>query len=158
MANLLFTNALQAKLNALPSDAPHKNVRVLAAHPGYSSTNLQNGRFPLSDWVNSLFAMSAADGALSQTFGKSLTKPPLTYLPSFSSYDSSDHSTVTAAVDPRAAATPLRKYIGPCFALFGIVPIAQTPLTTLRKKPEAEDALWKLSVELTGADLPFGQE
>jgi hypothetical protein len=154
MANLLFTNALQAKIDALPAGAPHKNVRVLAVHPGYSATNLQAGKIPLADVANNLFAMSAADGALSQTFGESHVHP-------FTSYSCLTGRLLrvvcTAAVDPRAAATPLKKYIGPYFLSFG-VPTAQTPLTTLRKKPEAEEVLWKLSVELTGVDLPFGQQ
>lgn len=158
MANLLFTNALQAKINALPAGAPHKNVRVLAVHPGYSATNLQTGKFPLSDMANSLFAMSAADGALSQTFGESLhVHLPRAFSLCLIGRIYCISCVLIAAVDPRAAATPLKKYIGPYFLSFG-VPTAQTPLTTLRKKPEAEEVLWKLSVELTGADLPFGQQ
>lgn len=67
LANLLFTHELQKRLAAR-----HPSVIATAAHPGYSATNLQataaEGRGPLAAWSarwgNSLFAQSAAAGAL----------------------------------------------------------------------------------------------
>lgn len=66
----MFNYALEAKIKELPETSPHKNIEVYAVHPGYSATNLQTDRFPLYDIANSLFAMTASEGALSQIYGK----------------------------------------------------------------------------------------
>lgn len=64
LANLLFTAELQRRLMAAGS-----TVRALAAHPGYSATNLQSHHAnPLMNgvmWIgNKVIATSAAQGAL----------------------------------------------------------------------------------------------
>lgn len=55
-ANVLFTYALNKKLIASGNS---KNIISIAVHPGYSSTNLQRGRFPMWEQLNALFAMKA---------------------------------------------------------------------------------------------------
>ncbi len=68
MANLLFTYELQRKLEAAKAD-----VISVAAHPGYSATNLQfvgpqlEGsafRARMAGWMNNIFAQSAYMGSL----------------------------------------------------------------------------------------------
>lgn len=68
VANLLFTFELQRRLAAAGS-----SVIAVAAHPGYSATNLQNAgpqmsgsnfTIALNNFANSLIAQSAAMGAL----------------------------------------------------------------------------------------------
>lgn len=66
---MLFTNALRRRLRKDPS----KVVHTLAVHPGYASTNLQHNRFPMWELLNSISAMPAADGALSQIYGNTPT-------------------------------------------------------------------------------------
>ncbi|MBI1278396.1 MAG: SDR family NAD(P)-dependent oxidoreductase [Anaerolineaceae bacterium] len=72
LANLLFTYELQRQFEAHQSD-----VIAVAAHPGYSATNLQFGaarmygsvlRERVMQVANSLFAQSAAMGALPTLF------------------------------------------------------------------------------------------
>jgi NAD(P)-dependent dehydrogenase (short-subunit alcohol dehydrogenase family) len=57
LANLLFTRALQRRLRANGDD-----IKVTAAHPGYSATNLQNNLGPLRR-ANGVFAQAAGVGA-----------------------------------------------------------------------------------------------
>ena len=68
MANLLFTYELQRKLEAIKAD-----VISVAAHPGYSATNLQfvgpqlEGsafRARMAGWMNNILAQSAYMGSL----------------------------------------------------------------------------------------------
>lgn len=72
LANLLFAYELQRKLAAQPS-----TTRSIAAHPGYSATHLQlvsaeMQSSSLQKWLNqtanTLFAQSAAQGALSELY------------------------------------------------------------------------------------------
>jgi NAD(P)-dependent dehydrogenase (short-subunit alcohol dehydrogenase family) len=58
LANMSFTLELARRLAARGS-----HVRVTAAHPGYTSTDLQRTA-PLARFFNPLLAMKAADGAL----------------------------------------------------------------------------------------------
>jgi NAD(P)-dependent dehydrogenase (short-subunit alcohol dehydrogenase family) len=58
LANMLFTRELARRLAARGS-----HVRVTAAHPGYTSTDLQR-TFPLARFFNPIVAMKAEDGAL----------------------------------------------------------------------------------------------
>ena len=123
LANLLFTLELQRRLTAVGSP-----VRALAAHPGYSATNLQgrtgnriaDGGMRLA---NVVIAQSDARGAL----------PTL------------------------AAATrdlPGGSYLGPD----GFREMRGYPVLVGRSAaagdPELARRLWEASVELTGTDLP----
>jgi NAD(P)-dependent dehydrogenase (short-subunit alcohol dehydrogenase family) len=123
LANLLFTLELQRRLTAAGSP-----VRALAAHPGYSATNLQgrtgnrvaDGGMRLANLV---IAQSDARGAL----------PTL------------------------AAATrdlPGGSYLGPD----GFQEMRGYPVLVGRSAaagdPELARRLWEASVELTGTDLP----
>lgn len=58
LANLLFTFELQRRLAAM--NAP---VQVMAAHPGWTATNLQDGIFG-AGFFNAIFAQTPARGAL----------------------------------------------------------------------------------------------
>jgi NAD(P)-dependent dehydrogenase (short-subunit alcohol dehydrogenase family) len=65
-ANLMFTFELNRRLNASTNS---RHLSAYAVHPGYSATNLQNGRFPGWEWANQNLAMSAELGCLSQVYG-----------------------------------------------------------------------------------------
>ena len=58
LANLLFTPELRKRLAAAGA-----SLRVTAAHPGWTSTNLQQ-HASMAERLNPLFAMKAPDGAL----------------------------------------------------------------------------------------------
>jgi NAD(P)-dependent dehydrogenase (short-subunit alcohol dehydrogenase family) len=64
LANTLFAHELNHRLAAIGNP---RNLSSVSVHPGYSSTNLQTGRFPLAEYFNAAFAMPAAYGALAQT-------------------------------------------------------------------------------------------
>ena len=80
LANLLFTLALDRRLSAAGSP-----VRALAAHPGYSATNLQShyGN-PVVDRLlglgNRLFAQRAEMGALSTVYAATQDLPGASYV------------------------------------------------------------------------------
>jgi NAD(P)-dependent dehydrogenase (short-subunit alcohol dehydrogenase family) len=80
LANLLFTLALDRRLSG--ADSP---VRALAAHPGYSATNLQShyGN-PVVDRLlglgNRLFAQSAEMGALPTVYAATQDLPGASYV------------------------------------------------------------------------------
>jgi NAD(P)-dependent dehydrogenase (short-subunit alcohol dehydrogenase family) len=80
LANLLFTMALERRLSAAGSP-----VRALAAHPGYSATNLQShyGN-PVVDRLlglgNRLFAQSAEMGALPTVYAATQDLPGASYV------------------------------------------------------------------------------
>ena len=72
LANLLFTGELQRRL-----DRAHLAVKAMAAHPGYSNTNLQSAsakmkgqsfQATVTDRMNDVMAQSAAMGALPTLF------------------------------------------------------------------------------------------
>jgi NAD(P)-dependent dehydrogenase (short-subunit alcohol dehydrogenase family) len=75
LANVLFALELERRLRAAGS-----NVKSLAAHPGYSATNLQSAAPPLVDRAvmavtNRLLAQSAEMGALPELYAA--TRPSL---------------------------------------------------------------------------------
>ncbi|MGV0744922.1 oxidoreductase [Mycolicibacterium sp. XJ870] len=122
LANLMFTSELQRRLTA--SGSP---VRALAAHPGYSATNLQGqtgNRFGTKVWTtaNRLMASDADFGARQTLFAVSQDLPGDTF-------------------------------IGPRYAQFGpSQPVGRSPLA---RKVETQKALWELSEELTETSYPL---
>lgn len=80
LANLLFILELQHRLQADGS-----RIRALAAHPGYSATNLQSGlghpvKDALMSLANKLVAQSAEMGALPTLFAASQELPGASYV------------------------------------------------------------------------------
>lgn len=80
LANLLFTYELQRKLEAIKAD-----VISVAAHPGYSATNLQfvgpqlEGsafRTRMAGWMNNILAQSAYMGSLPNLYAGSAPDVP----------------------------------------------------------------------------------
>jgi NAD(P)-dependent dehydrogenase (short-subunit alcohol dehydrogenase family) len=122
LANLLFTSELQRKLSAAGSP-----VRALAAHPGYSATNLQGhtgNRFGSRIWDagNRIFATDADFGA---------------------------RQTLYAA----AADLPGDTFVGPRLLMRGrTTPQWRTPLARNRR---TATGLWTLSEQLTGVEFPL---
>lgn len=122
LANLLFTSELQRRLDAV--DSP---IRAVAAHPGYSHTNLQgaSGRKlgdALMSAVTRVFATSAEFGA---------------------------RQTLYAA----ARHLPGDTFVGPRFGSLGRT---QAVGRSRRARDAATAArLWELSEELTGTKFPL---
>jgi NAD(P)-dependent dehydrogenase (short-subunit alcohol dehydrogenase family) len=122
LANLLFTSELQRRLSA--SGSP---VRALAAHPGYSATNLQGqtgGKFgpKLMATANRVFATDPEFGARQTLFAASQDVPG----------DS---------------------FIGPRFGMRGPTqPVGRSPLA---KRADTAKALWALSEQLTDTAYPL---
>jgi len=133
LANLLFTCELQKRIEKKHGAAGgHPPVLAVAAHPGYSATELQGkgasmGGSKLEGWFmrmgNSVLAQSAAMGAM---------------------------PTLRAAVDPDVKGG---EYFGPS----GFMEIAGPPklvsCSAAAKDPESARMLWDKSVELTGVDF-----
>jgi NAD(P)-dependent dehydrogenase (short-subunit alcohol dehydrogenase family) len=122
LANLLFTMELQRRLTAAGSP-----LKALAAHPGWSATNLQGqtgNRFgtAFARISNRLVATDAAFGARQTLYAASQDLPGNTY-------------------------------IGPRYAARG--PSGPTWRTPLAKDSRKAQALWKLSEELTGTEFPL---
>lgn len=122
LANLLFTSELQRRLDTAGSP-----VQALAAHPGYSATNLQGqtgSRFGSQIWDagNRLLATDADFGARQTLYAASQTVPG----------DS---------------------FIGPRFAMRG--PTGQGWRSPLARDRDKARALWALSEELTGVEFPL---
>lgn len=121
LANLLFTSELQKRLDAAGSP-----LRALAAHPGFSHTNLQgaSGR-KLGDAVVSfgtrLIATDADFGARQTLYAASQDLPGNTY-------------------------------VGPRFGYVG--PTRSVGRSRRAKNAVAAAALWELSEQLTGAEFP----
>ncbi|KMO73923.1 Benzil reductase ((S)-benzoin forming) [Mycolicibacterium chubuense] len=122
LANLLFTSELQRKLTAAGSP-----VRALAAHPGYSATNLQGqtgSRFGsrIYDAGNQFFATDADFGARQTLYATAQDLPGDTF-------------------------------VGPRFAMRGPTGAAwRTPAARNRAKAAA---LWTLSEQLTEVEFPL---
>jgi NAD(P)-dependent dehydrogenase (short-subunit alcohol dehydrogenase family) len=122
LANLLFTRELQHRL-----DAAGSNITSLAAHPGYSATNLQGhigtglGSRVL-DLGSNILATSADFGARQTLFAASQDLPG----------DS---------------------FIGPKFAMRG--PTGNAQRSPLAKDDKTARALWALSEQLTGTTFPL---
>ncbi|KUH86201.1 MULTISPECIES: oxidoreductase [unclassified Mycobacterium] len=118
LANLLFTKDLQRRLTAAGSP-----VKAIAAHPGYSATNLQGqtgNKFGTRFWLagNRLFATSAEFGA---------------------------RQTLYAVAEDLPGDT----FVGPRFGSRG--PTGPTPLRSpLARDARTATALWELSEQLTG--------
>ncbi|MBN3458089.1 SDR family NAD(P)-dependent oxidoreductase [Mycobacterium sp. DSM 3803] len=121
LANLLFTSELQRRLSASGSA-----VRAVAAHPGYSATNLQGhtGR-PLSDKVYT----AANRIATSADFGA--------------------RQTLYAASQD----VPGDSFIGPRFGMRG--PTGLSPRSPLARRTDTQQALWELSEQLTDTAYPL---
>jgi NAD(P)-dependent dehydrogenase (short-subunit alcohol dehydrogenase family) len=117
LANLLFTKELQRRL-----DASGSRVRALAAHPGYSATNLQGqtgNRMGTRLWdaANRLFATTADFGARQTLYAASQDLPGNTF-------------------------------VGPRFAMRGAT--GPTPYRTPpARDAKTATALWELSEQLT---------
>ncbi|WP_240274577.1 oxidoreductase [Mycobacterium ulcerans] len=122
LANLLFTSEPQKRLDAAGSP-----LRALAAHPGFSHTNLQgaSGR-KLGDAVVSfgtrLIATDADFGARQTLYAASQDLPGNTY-------------------------------VGPRFGYVG--PTRSVGRSRRAKNAVTAAALWELSEQLTGAEFPF---
>ncbi|MBB2773392.1 MULTISPECIES: oxidoreductase [Mycolicibacterium] len=122
LANLLFTSELQNRLRRAGSP-----VRALAAHPGYSHTNLQgqSGR-KLGD---ALMALGGEYFATDADFGA--------------------RQTLYAV----AQDLPGDTFVGPKFAMRGPTgPVWRTPLA---RDMKTAAALWELSEQLTGTRFPL---
>jgi hypothetical protein len=122
LANLLFTSQLQRRLETAGSP-----LRALAAHPGYSHTNLQgaSGR-KLSDAVTSAATRVVATNA-----------------------DFGARQTLYAASQD----LPGNTFVGPRFGYIG----RTQPVGRSRRARDAATAtaLWELSEQLTGTKFPF---
>jgi hypothetical protein len=122
LANLLFTSQLQRRLETAGSP-----LRALAAHPGYSHTNLQgaSGR-KLSDAVTSAATRVVATNA-----------------------DFGARQTLYAASQD----LPGNTFVGPRFGYIG----RTQPVGRSRRARDAATAtaLWEMSEQLTGTKFPF---
>jgi NAD(P)-dependent dehydrogenase (short-subunit alcohol dehydrogenase family) len=122
LANLLFTSELQRRLEAAGSP-----LRALAAHPGYSHTNLQgaSGR-KLGDALMSAATRVVATNA-----------------------DFGARQTLYAASQD----LPGNTFVGPRFGYLG----QTLPVGRSRRARDAAtaNALWELSEQLTGAKFPL---
>ena len=122
LANLMFTSELQRRLTASGSQ-----VRALAAHPGYSATNLQGqtgNKFGtrMIATANRVFASDASFGARQTLFAASQDVPG----------DS---------------------FIGPRFGQFGpSQPVGRSPMA---RRADTQKALWELSEGLTETAYPL---
>lgn len=120
LANLLFTSELQRRLEAARSP-----LRAVAAHPGYSHTNLQGHSGHLSNALMSLGNKLATDA----DFGAQQT---------------------LYAVSQDVAGD---SFIGPSFGMFGRTrSVGRSPLA---KRRATGAALWELSEQLTGTKFPL---
>ncbi|MGB3485488.1 MAG: oxidoreductase [Mycobacterium sp.] len=122
LANLLFTSELQRRLDRAASP-----LMALAAHPGYSATNLQGqtgNKFGTPIWLaaNKLFATDADFGARQTLFAAS-------------------------------QAVPGDSFIGPRFGSRG--PTQVVGRSPLAKSTKTAAALWALSEQLTDTRFPL---
>ncbi|MDI3314415.1 MAG: oxidoreductase [Mycobacterium sp.] len=122
LANLLFTGELQRRLDAVGSP-----LRALAAHPGYSHTNLQgrSGRKfgdALIRAVTRLVATDADFGARQTLYAISQDLPGNTF-------------------------------VGPRFGLYGRT--GPTWRSWSARRADTAAALWELSEQLTGTKFPL---
>jgi NAD(P)-dependent dehydrogenase (short-subunit alcohol dehydrogenase family) len=122
LANLLFTSELQRRL-----DRAGSRLTALAAHPGYSATNLQGQtgtKLGTPIWLaaNRLFATEAAFGARQTLFAVSQDLPG----------DS---------------------FVGPRFISHG--PTQEVGRSPLARSIKKATGLWELSEQLTGTQFPL---
>jgi NAD(P)-dependent dehydrogenase (short-subunit alcohol dehydrogenase family) len=120
LANLLFTSELQRRLER--SGSP---VRAVAAHPGYSATNLQghSGR-RLGDALMSVANRLATDA------------------------DFGARQTLYAVSQD----VPGDSFVGPRFSMMG--PTRSVGRSPLARSSDTAAALWELSEQLTGTAFP----
>jgi NAD(P)-dependent dehydrogenase (short-subunit alcohol dehydrogenase family) len=121
LANLLFTSELQHRLDA--SGSP---IRAVAAHPGYSATNLQGqtgNKLGTKFWKAANMLGTSADFGARQTL-------------------------YAVAKD-----VPGNSFIGPRFAMRG--PTGQSPRSPLASSASTARALWELSEQLTDVRYPL---
>ena len=119
LANLLFTSELQRKLTAAGSP-----VLAVAAHPGYSATNLQG---QTGNTTGDKFWKAANRIATDADFGA--------------------RKTLYAV----AADVPGDSFIGPRFGMGG--PTGPSPRSPLARNPRTAAGLWALSAQLTGTEF-----
>jgi NAD(P)-dependent dehydrogenase (short-subunit alcohol dehydrogenase family) len=121
LANLLFTGELQRRLQGAGS-----KLRAVAAHPGYSHTNLQGqSGHRLGDALMSVGNRLATDA----DFGARQT---------------------LYAISQNVAGN---SFIGPAFGVFGRTkPVGRSPLA---KRDSTAGALWELSERLTETKFPL---
>jgi NAD(P)-dependent dehydrogenase (short-subunit alcohol dehydrogenase family) len=119
LANLLFTSELQRKLAAAGSP-----VRAVAAHPGYSATNLQG---QTGNPTGDRFWKAANRVATDADFGA--------------------RQTLYAV----AADVPGDSFIGPRFGMRG--PTGLSARSPLARNTRTAAALWALSAQLTGTEF-----
>jgi len=121
LANLLFTSELQQRLSAIGSP-----VRALAAHPGYSHTNLQGqSGHKIGDTLMALGNRLATDA------------------------DFGARQTLYAISQDLAGNT----FVGPRFGMIGSSrPVGRSPLA---KRDATAGALWELSERLTETKFPL---
>ncbi|EHI14411.1 oxidoreductase [Mycolicibacterium thermoresistibile] len=122
LANLLFTSELQRRLDTVGSP-----VRAVAAHPGYSSTNLQ--------------------GHTGRRFGDALARIGNRYLATDAEFGA--RQTLYAV----ARDVPGDSFIGPRFAMHG--PTEQVGRSPLARSAGTARALWELSEQLTDTKFPL---
>ncbi|MFD2690733.1 oxidoreductase [Streptomyces phyllanthi] len=123
LANLLFTLELQRRLTATGSP-----IRALAAHPGWSNTNIQAGNANVAiRWfgyfVNRFFAQDATQGALNPLYAAVQDLPGASYV----------------GPDGRGEWRGSPTLVG---------------RTARASDPEAARRLWTVSEELTGVAFP----
>ncbi|MCP9271916.1 oxidoreductase [Mycolicibacterium arenosum] len=121
LANLLFTSELQARLTASGSA-----VRAVAAHPGYSATNLQGqtgNEFGTKFWKAANVMATSADFGARQTL-------------------------YAVSQD-----VPGNSFIGPRFGARGATGLS--PRSPLASSKGTARALWELSEQLTGTGFPL---
>jgi NAD(P)-dependent dehydrogenase (short-subunit alcohol dehydrogenase family) len=121
LANLLFTSELQRRLEAASSP-----LRAVAAHPGYSHTNLAgHSGHKIGDALMAVGSRLASDA----DFGARQTLYAI----------SQD--------------VPGNSFVGPSFGMFGRTrPVGRSPLA---KRDATAGALWELSERLTDTKFPL---
>ena len=122
LANLLFTSELQRRLDTVGS-----SLRALAAHPGFSHTNLQgHSGHKFGDTLMSFGARLIATDA-----------------------DFGARQTLSAASED----LPGNTFVGPRFGIWGRTqPVGRSRLA---KRETAAAALWELSEQLTSTKFPL---
>ena len=125
LANLLFVIELQRRLTAAGSA-----VRSLAAHPGWSATNLQSHSGPVMNVVmkvgNAVLAQSDEKGALPTLFAASQDLPGGSYVGPDGRFEMKGHPTLVGR-------------------------------TTAASDVQAAERLWTMSEQLTGVSFGLGQ-
>jgi NAD(P)-dependent dehydrogenase (short-subunit alcohol dehydrogenase family) len=124
LANLLFTAELQRRLDAAGSD-----VRALAAHPGYSATNLQSHH--ANPWMSRIMAVGNRLIATSAEYGARPTYEAVT----------GDH--------------PGNTFLGPTRLRGSRGPIGPNRRSQAAQDAEVARRLWDISEQRTGVTWPL---